>query len=749
MNKKFIIICISGLLALILLIVVAVAFLYSDSNASSVKKSRTEVAAKPEPILLQAVPSDAALIFNTSRFSKIVDMVSDSTSTLPVFVTDAVRARHPFYDFLTLLQKSGTNPLRNSKALISLHYSGNLEPLLIIDNGSSPADSSNAVKSILDLADSTGLYHSLLDCSQKVKSSSDLKHSVLLMVSASETLLTAAQRHIESNTSVIEQIGFANAAASVGQDALYISHDYSSRLMSSFFVKPYSSYGSFLTSFADWTAFSIDSGSNGKWTLKGSSACLSDENAAFVTVLSRAKAGDAEFASIVPASALSVLSLSTSDINSYIDAYSSFLDTKGRLEKYEQAINTVGDSLDISPLQWAKKLNIKEVVAADLSFEGECHSLLFLRTGSEAADIILRGSGKKNLKECAEVHPNVYRSYVQSLFGGLYSADDSYCVYRNAWMIYGSERAIQSLDGQTLDKLSGAMGLYIPSKSVNLSSYFSVSKSAQMLPDIFTKTLANAFRVSLNGITDKAVVLSISSRDVLVNVSRAKLELEKSKAESSVPVTLSVPQGPFKVKNSSSGKINTFNQSENGSLSLKDENGKSLWAIPFDGRLCGRVEAIDYYANGKLQYLFAAGDRLYLIDRLGRFVSSFPVSLGKKVLLGPSVYDFTGAHGYTAMVLHEDNTIAMYDLHGKTRDGWKNISPKETVMSMPELITVNSKKFWVVRTSAQTLLYDFMGGETLTLLSGDKRISPDSEIQVKNGTVSATSLDGKVRNVKL
>ena len=36
---------------------------------------------------------------------------------------------------------------------------------------------------------------------------------------------------------------------------------------------------------------------------------------------------------------------------------------------------------------------------------------------------------------------------------------------------------------------------------------------------------------------------------------------------------------------------------------------------------CGAVATIDYYANGKLQFLFAAGSRLYLIDRLGAMVT--------------------------------------------------------------------------------------------------------------------------------
>ena len=210
-----------------------------------------------------------------------------------------------------------------------------------------------------------------------------------------------------------------------------------------------------------------------------------------------------------------------------------------------------------------------------------------------------------------------------------------------------------------------------------------------------------------------------------------------------------MPAGPFPVKNSGTGKTNSFSQAPNGSLTLKDEQGKGLWAVPFSGRLCGRVQTIDYYANGKLQFLFAAGSKLYLIDRLGRFVNPFPVDLGKAVRLGPDVYDFTGAHGYTAMVLHADNTIGMYDLHGRQPKDWKGIAPQEPVKALPELLKVGEKRYWAVRTSVQTLIYGFWGGEPLGKAGGDRRIAPDSGFTVKGGDLQATCLDGRKRSVKL
>ena len=76
-------------------------------------------------------------------------------------------------------------------------------------------------------------------------------------------------------------------------------------------------------------------------------------------------------------------------------------------------------------------------------------------------------------------------------------------------------------------------------------------------------------------------------------------------------------------------------------------------------------------------------------------MGGFPVDLRKPVLLGPKVYDFTGAKGYTVMVLHNDNSLEMYNLHGQKPASWKGINAPETVKALPELLEVKDKKYWV------------------------------------------------------
>ena len=118
--------------------------------------------------------------------------------------------------------------------------------------------------------------------------------------------------------------------------------------------------------------------------------------------------------------------------------------------------------------------------------------------------------------------------------------------------------------------------------------------------------------------------------------------------------------------------------------------------------------------------------------------------------MGPDVYDFNGVNAYNVMVLHKDNTIEMYNLKGDKPSDWKGIKPSETVESLPELIKVGKKNYWIVRTSRQALIYPFYGGNPLSKFSGDQMFLPTTQIKVKNATtIEGESYDGKKRTVTL
>lgn len=203
----------------------------------------------------------------------------------------------------------------------------------------------------------------------------------------------------------------------------------------------------------------------------------------------------------------------------------------------------------------------------------------------------------------------------------------------------------------------------------------------------------------------------------------------------------------FEVKNSSTGKMNIFSQNQDMSLSLTDEKGVESWRKSFDKPICGAVSTIDFYKNGKLQFLFGAGSRLYLIDRLGNFVKDFSVNLPKDIAVGPDVYDFSKKRRYNLLVLHTDGTIEMYNIKGEKPKKWKGIVPQSQVSVLPERLTLGTRDFWVVRTAENTQIYTFYGGTPLDL---GVEISSDSKVsKIDNSNIEIVDKSGKKLKVKI
>lgn len=93
--------------------------------------------------------------------------------------------------------------------------------------------------------------------------------------------------------------------------------------------------------------------------------------------------------------------------------------------------------------------------------------------------------------------------------------------------------------------------------------------------------------------------------------------------------------GEFTVKNCATGKKNTLRQLPDNSLCLIDHNNKQLWKIALPSAVVAPVAEVDIYNNLKIQFLLAEGSSLHCLDRLGREVKGFPMTLPGAVKSGP------------------------------------------------------------------------------------------------------------------
>ena len=721
MNKKTLILLITAVVLLAGGIAYAIAKLYADHEGPGepVPAGRFE---ERHP-LVRAVPSDAVLVFCTKDFGRLRKYLDDSTAVFSELVRGKLDAI-----------MDGCGRFSKAPALLSLNYAKELQPLLAVSVGTSVRD--------------TAVLHALVDTALAAGLSARV-HDGLFLVSNSQTVLSSSVRHIDQGDSILEAKGFAPLAGqTAGEDLLFISNNYMDVLQRTYFAGKHRAAAQFLSRMASWTAFSVQKRSDAGSRLTAS-LLYGEDPAFYAGVLAQAGEGEIMVQDVLPSGVDYVFDLPVADIDAYIKAWRRYMDARIKLDAYRAALDAQKKLTGTQAEEWAKSLAVSEVALAGVHIGKELKKVLLVRSGAR----------KKGVSEPASFP---YGGFVSTLFGDLFTPDgEDTCLSLGSWTVIGSAAVIdawrqEGFAAQTLKTYLDECDLSgrIPAKGCRFFLYHSLTEDPTVADATFSAPTAKAVRASLAGVTYAPLFLSASAEggrlDADISIDRLNTVPGKKQAETDYDTSVVVPDGPFPVKNSATGQTNKLYQNAHLSICLQDENGKDLWGIPFKEKIAGTVEDIDYFANGKIQFLFGAGSKLYLLDRLGRFVGGFPVELGKQITLGPAVYDFTGAHGYTAVVLHADNTVGMYDLHGKTAADWKGFTVNETIKSLPELLESGGSKYWIVRTSRQTLCFPFKGGESLWNNTGGKMVRPDSPVEPSGkNSVKAKCYDGKERSFKL
>jgi hypothetical protein len=115
-------------------------------------------------------------------------------------------------------------------------------------------------------------------------------------------------------------------------------------------------------------------------------------------------------------------------------------------------------------------------------------------------------------------------------------------------------------------------------------------------------------------------------------------------------------------------------------LSLVTDEGKVLWKLPIGDAIASEVHQIDFFANGKLQYLFATRDALHIVDRLGNYVEPYPLQLPGIEVEHVSIVDYDHSKKYRFLIADKKGKLWMYDKEGKNLEGW---APKDVGESLP------------------------------------------------------------------
>ncbi|MBW6536355.1 MAG: hypothetical protein K0B11_15200 [Mariniphaga sp.] len=180
-------------------------------------------------------------------------------------------------------------------------------------------------------------------------------------------------------------------------------------------------------------------------------------------------------------------------------------------------------------------------------------------------------------------------------------------------------------------------------------------------------------------------------------------------------------------------------------LHLVSASGFVRWSVQLPGPVLGEIKQVDYYKNGRLQYLFNTKEKLYLLDRNGKNVEHFPVTLKSPATNGVNVFDYDNNRSYRYFVAGEDRKIYAYDFNGKIIPGW-NFSQTDSPVTTPiQHFRVAGMDYIVFKDQSRIYIQDRQG-ETRISVSEQFKNSKSPLALNLNGTpkIVATDSGGKV-----
>ena len=148
-------------------------------------------------------------------------------------------------------------------------------------------------------------------------------------------------------------------------------------------------------------------------------------------------------------------------------------------------------------------------------------------------------------------------------------------------------------------------------------------------------------------------------------------------------------------------------QDINNDLYLINNGGKILWKKQLDGNILGKVNQIDAYKNGRLQFVFNTPHRTYLIDRNGKDVGPFPLKFQKEITQPLSVFDYDSNKNYRLLVTQND-ALLMYDARGKKITGF-SYKKNNPILKQPKHFRLSGKDYIVFATAEKMKILNRRG----------------------------------------
>ncbi len=187
---------------------------------------------------------------------------------------------------------------------------------------------------------------------------------------------------------------------------------------------------------------------------------------------------------------------------------------------------------------------------------------------------------------------------------------------------------------------------------------------------------------------------------------------------------------PQVIQNAVSGESEIFVQDTAHNVYLLSQSGAVLFSKNIGEPVVGKVHQIDYYNNGKVQYIFNTTGHVYVLDRFGNDVASYPLRLSAPAASGMVVNNNAGNTRY--YVPCSNGNIYGYEANGKPLPGWSPKSGVGPVQQLECITTPKADNILAYTSTGKLYLFDSRGGSKWTISNVSADSKPISVVMLSN-----------------
>lgn len=764
---------------------------------------------------IRAIPIDASIVVKTNNLGALSQALkSENDFWLAIDAFKMVGDVNKFFEMAQRLRKESPafeETLFNNQLLMSVHVVGKGTPELFFATNIPEKYKPTDLSDLIDKETGSGYSKSVKEYNGvKIfsynKNTSDIPdgfsityYQGVAMYSKSLLLIESALGQLSAGISLLDSKSFIEANKTAGTNELanvFINHLNLPSLIEPQLHSSKKENIIQLKGIASWSEMDL-SIKKDAFYLNGFSQVPDSLNLLY-RIFADQKPVKMKVSEVLPAQTAALFFLGISDFNKYIKSFKKYLEGKGRINDYTSNLNDQQALLNTNVETLYRDIFGNQLALAFIPFEGEeyndCWFVVSETKSKSQANETLVGviqdyankngqsfsSFERSFSVDREKSVKIYklprRGLHESLFGNLFAvANDQYFTFIDSYVVFGS--SVESLSRLILSNIHNkqlaveqSFSEFSESLSIesNFTAYINPGK-AEMLYGIILNPSSGAKVISrmetFNKIQGIAVQLTGGKNLIFNNICArySPYSYDTPQTVWETRLDTAFVMKPQLVINHNNQDREIFVQDLKNNIYLINDVGRVLWKRPLPEKIMGEVEQVDIYRNGKLQLIFNTKSSLYLIDRNGNNVESFPVKLRSPATNPISVFDYDNNRNYRFFVAGEDRRIYVYDKSGNIVTGW-DFDRSERIVDQPiQHFRENGRDYIVFSDQNRPYILDRQGNErvkpqryfskatnaTFVLEERNRRSSARFVTSDSLGIVRFIYLDGKVEDKPL